>query len=258
MSPGNDAESHDTVTLWITESAPILSLLGAVRSRFAIPESAPAQACISLSHTARRANSVPMEELELLEWKRRIFALYAAARASGDAAATWRSWRDERDALFREHPQSPLPADRRNDFQGLPYFDYDPAFRVLGEVGEGDGELRDVTASSGETVRFRRFGIVQFQLAEAELELSLYWLEGYGGGVFLPFADSTSGNETYGGGRYLLDTVKGSDLGGADDRLVLDFNFAYNPSCAYDPRWVCPLSPPENRLPIAVRAGELH
>ena len=86
--------------------------------------------------------------------------------------------------------------------------------------------------------------------------LELYWLEGYGGGLYLPFADATSGDETYGAGRYLLDTIKGADLGLEHDRLVLDFNFAYNPSCAYDPRWVCPLAPPANRLAVAVRAGE--
>jgi uncharacterized protein (DUF1684 family) len=129
---------------------------------------------------------------------------------------------------------------------------------VLGELVRGDDELRDVTASTGETVRFRRFGAVRFRVAGGPHELSLYWLEGYGGGIFLPFADTTRGSETYGGGRYLLDTVKGADLGEADGQLVLDFNFAYNPSCAYDPRWVCPLSPPENRLDVAVRAGELH
>jgi uncharacterized protein (DUF1684 family) len=86
--------------------------------------------------------------------------------------------------------------------------------------------------------------------------LALYWLEAYGGGVFLPFRDETSGTETYGAGRYLLDTVKGADLGEEGGRLVLDFNLAYNPSCAYDPRWACPLAPPENRLTIPIRAGE--
>ena len=73
---------------------------------------------------------------------------------------------------------------------------------------------------------------------------------------FVPFRDGTSGAETYGGGRYVLDTVKGSDLGLEAGRLVLDFNFAYNPSCSYDPRWVCPLSPPANRLSLTIRAGE--
>jgi uncharacterized protein (DUF1684 family) len=89
-------------------------------------------------------------------------------------------------------------------------------------------------------------------------ELELYWLEGYGGGVFLPFRDATAGAETYGAGRYLLDTVKGSDLGMQDGRLVLDFNFAYNPSCSYDDRWACPLAPPANRLEAVIRAGERH
>jgi uncharacterized protein len=199
-----------------------------------------------------------MDELDLLDWKRRVFALYADARTSDDAESAWRRWRDGRDALFGSHPQSPFARESRAAFAGLPYFDYDPAWRVLGEVVPGDGALRDVAASGGETVRFRRFGVVQFELAGSPGELALFWLEGYGGGVFLPFADATSGKETYGGGRYLLDTVKGADLGEADGHLVLDFNFAYNPSCSYDPRWVCPLSPPENRLPVEVRAGERH
>jgi hypothetical protein len=197
-----------------------------------------------------------MQELELLDWKRRVFALYADVRVAGDAETAWRAWRDGRDTLFRGHPQSPLSPEGRGRFGGLAYFDHDPAYRVLGEPVPGDNELRDVTASGGENVRFRRFGAVRFELGDRPQELSLYWLEGYGGGVFLPFADTTRGSETYGGGRYLLDTVKGADLGEADGRLVLDFNYAYNPSCAYDPRWVCPLSPPENRLDVAVRAGE--
>jgi uncharacterized protein (DUF1684 family) len=199
-----------------------------------------------------------VQELELLDWKRRVFALYAAARTSSDAEAAWAAWRGGRDTLFRSHPQSPVPSGQRERLAALPFFEYDPAYRVLGETVRGDGAVRDVAASGGETVRFRRFGTVRFGLEGAERELSLYWLEGYGGGVFLPFTDATSGKETYGGGRYLLDTVKGADLGEADGRLVLDFNFAYNPSCSYDPRWVCPLSPPENRLEVAVRAGERH
>jgi len=93
-------------------------------------------------------------------------------------------------------------------------------------------------------------------LLGASAALELFWLEAYGGGVFLPFADTTSGETTYGGGRYLLDTIKGADLGVDHGRLVLDFNFAYKPSCSYDPRWVCPLSPASNRVPLAVRAGE--
>ena len=199
-----------------------------------------------------------MDELGLLDWKRRVFALYAAVRGSDDFESGWHRWRAGRDTLFRTHPQSPLPGPERQRFSGVRYFEYDPGFRVLGEVVRGDDQVRDVVASGGETVRFRRFGTVRFQLGTEPEELALYWLEGYGGGVFLPFADATSGTQTYGGGRYLLDTVKGADLGEENGRLVLDFNFAYNPSCAYDPRWVCPLSPPENRLAIEVLAGERH
>ena len=86
--------------------------------------------------------------------------------------------------------------------------------------------------------------------------LNLYWIEGYGGGLFLPFRDATNGRVSYGGGRYLYDTIKGADLGAGSESVLLDFNFAYNPSCAYNDRWVCPLSPPENWLPQAIRAGE--
>jgi hypothetical protein len=84
----------------------------------------------------------------------------------------------------------------------------------------------------------------------------VYWIAVYGGGVFIPFRDATSGHESYGAGRYLLDTIKGADLGGRGERLMLDFNYAYNPSCAYDPRWSCPLAPPANWLPVPIRAGE--
>ncbi|MGH2676064.1 MAG: DUF1684 domain-containing protein, partial [Actinomycetota bacterium] len=101
-----------------------------------------------------------------------------------------------------------------------------------------------------------KFGTARFELHGERQALSLYWVEGYGGGVFLSFRDDTSGRETYGACRYLLDTVKGADLGMEGGRLVLDFNLAYQPSCSYDPTWVCPLAPPENRLTIAVRAGE--
>ncbi|MCP9487141.1 MAG: DUF1684 domain-containing protein [Gaiellaceae bacterium MAG52_C11] len=103
---------------------------------------------------------------------------------------------------------------------------------------------------------FRRFAVASFELDRREQSLELHWLEGYGGGIFLAFADSTSGSETYGGGRYVLDSVKGADLGMEGEALVLDFNFAYNPSCAYDARWICPLAPPANRLVVEIRAGE--
>jgi uncharacterized protein (DUF1684 family) len=197
-----------------------------------------------------------MEELELLEWKRRVFALYADLRAGSDPREGWQRWRATRDGLFRDHPQSPLPPGRRGSFAGLPYFDYDPGLRVLADVSPGTGEQLAIGSSGDEPILFRHFATASFALGGAPQLLALYWLEAYGSGIFLPFADATRGSETYGGGRYLLDTVKGADLGEEDGRLVLDFNFAYNPSCAYDPRWVCPLTPPQNRLELPVRGGE--
>jgi uncharacterized protein (DUF1684 family) len=195
-------------------------------------------------------------ELELLDWKRRVFELYAEARRLADPHAAWQLWRDTRDELFRSHPQSPLPAGERAQFRGVPYFEYDPRLRVLAEVQPVERVQREIATSGERPYSFTRFGRALFSVQGHDRSLDLYSLDGYGGGVFLSFADATSGSETYGGGRYLLDTVKGSDLGGEDGRLIFDFNFAYNPSCAYDPKWVCPLAPPANRLAVPIRGGE--
>jgi uncharacterized protein (DUF1684 family) len=111
-----------------------------------------------------------------------------------------------------------------------------------------------VDTSSGDSIAFVRFGRVTLPVGT----LDVFWLDAYGGGVFLPFRDATAGGTTYGGGRYLLDTAKGADLGSdPDGRLILDFNFAYHPSCHYSPRWSCPLAPPGNRLTAAITVGEL-
>lgn len=198
----------------------------------------------------------PEDALGLLDWKRRVFGLYADVRAADDPAEAWARWRMARDELFRDHPQSALAEDRRAGFAGLPYCDYDPALRLLGEIREAEPRRYEIATSGDGSYAFTRFAFAGFELEGEQQELELYWLEGYGGGVFLPFADATSGSETYGAGRYLYDTVKGADLGTEDGRLVLDFNFSYNPSCSYDPRWVCPLAPPANRLAIPIRAGE--
>jgi uncharacterized protein (DUF1684 family) len=187
------------------------------------------------------------EILDLLDWKRRVFALYAEVRDETEPRAAWERWRRVRAGLFRDHPQSP-----RRGYDALDYFDYDPAWRFLAEVVPAAPESRKIAGSGPEPVLSTRFALARF----GGHELELFWLEGYGGGLFLPFQDATSGSETYGGGRYLLDTIKGADLGAEGSRLVLDFNFAYNPSCAYDPEWACPLSPPANRLAVAVTAGE--
>ncbi len=202
------------------------------------------------------AGVATIDELALLDWKREVFALYAGVRASADPAMAWRVWRRTRDRLFSDHPQSPLLPDQRAGFGGLAHHAYDPDARVTADVVPAAPRMLDIHTSTGPPYRFRRFAAARFTLAGDDLELPLYWLEGYGGGLFLPFADATSGQTTYGAGRYLLDTVKGADLGHDDGRLVLDFNFAYNPSCAYNPAWTCPLAPPESRLSVPVRAGE--
>jgi uncharacterized protein (DUF1684 family) len=191
---------------------------------------------------------VSLEELTLLDWKRRVFALYAEvrARAVADPQQAWERWVEVRAELYRAHPQSPRVG-------GEPqYFPYDPRFRWVGRVEPLPSLALEIAGSAGSVTRFVRFGVALF----AEQRLELYWLAAYGGGVFLPFRDGTSGGETYGAGRYLLDTVKGADLGGDGESLVLDFNFAFNPSCAWDDEWACPLSPPANRLPFRVEAGE--
>jgi uncharacterized protein len=197
-----------------------------------------------------------MDELTLLDWKRRIFDLYAEVRADPEPDRAWRRWRTARDELFASHPQTPLPPAARESFQGLAYFDYDPSLRVLGEVEPAERVQRAIATSGEHPYSFTRFARTRFELGGTACALDLYWLDGYGGGLYLSFADATGGAETYGAGRYLLDTVKGSDLGDEQGRLVLDFNFSYNPSCSYDPSWVCPLAPPGNRLGVPVRAGE--
>ncbi len=195
---------------------------------------------------------------ELLDYRRTVAGMYARVRSEEeDPAGRCARFRRERDGLFAEHPQSPLPSEDKSGFEGLEYYDYDPALRcVLPVEYDVEPEELEIQLQEDGLLRLRRFGRVRLT---GELEgsfLSLFWIEGYGGGVFLPFKDATSGRETYGGGRYLLDTIKHADLGQRDGRLILDFNYAYNPSCAYNPEWVCPLAPPENTLPVEVRAGE--
>ena len=190
-----------------------------------------------------------MEYLELLDWKRRVFELYAYVRDAPPEEG-WRAWRDERAHLFATHSQSPAPGVTPS------YFDYDERARVLGEVVPAPPQELRLPVSRDEEIVAERVGSVRFTLYREPGRLDLFWIRGYGGGLFLPFRDATSGDTTYGAGRYLYDTVKGADLGTEDGALVLDFNFAYNPSCAYDPRWACPLAPPGNLLELPVGAGE--
>ena len=197
----------------------------------------------------------PRASLSLLDYRRRVADLYAEVRAA-DPVDGWRLWRDGRDDLFRTHPQSPIPPDRRADFGGLAYFDYDPSLRFVVPVSPASSGRVTLPHSREGTTPERAFGSATIDLDGVPATLALYRLDQYGDAIFLPFGDATNGSETYGGGRYLLDTAKGADLGGDNTEIVIDFNFAFHPSCVHDPTWSCPLSPPENRLAPAVRAGE--
>jgi uncharacterized protein len=195
--------------------------------------------------------------LTLLDWRRRVAAMYADVRATADAdreaGATLERFRAEKDRLFREHPESPVPGAGRVGFRGLGYWPYDPGLRFVVPVEAAEPvELTAPSSLTGEAFALRRIGRLRLPVGELEV----YWIDVYGGGLFLPFRDATSGSETYGAGRYLLDTIKGADLGGDASGLVVDFNYAYHPSCAYDPVWSCPLAPRANWLRLPIRAGE--
>jgi uncharacterized protein (DUF1684 family) len=208
---------------------------------------------------ARGMSRVTGSSLTLLDWRRRTFALYAEVRAAVDPRSAHERWRAGRDALFRDHPDSPLSEERRRSFTTIPVATYDPAFRFVCRVVPAPTERREVPTGTDGVVPFERAGRVEM---DGLGSLDVWRLASYGGGLFIPLRDATAGDTTYGGGRYLVDTVKGADLGGdVDDRtgegtLVIDLNFAYHPSCAYDPEWACPLAPNGNVLAAPVEAGE--
>ena len=179
--------------------------------------------------------------LTLLDYRRRVAAYYAAARVDDDVTA----FRAARNALFATHPDSPLEPGASPPV----YWPHRPELRFEAVVDTDVATRKYAT----DDATFARFGIVHLPIGD----LDVFWLASYGGGVFLPFKDETCGTTSYGGGRYLLDTVKGADLGTTDDgKLIVDFNYAYHPSCFYSPRWTCPLAPPGNDIAHVVEAGE--
>jgi uncharacterized protein (DUF1684 family) len=202
--------------------------------------------------------SAPASPFNLAGWRRIVATQYAAVREAKVAPALRAAhFREAREELFRRHAESPIAPDRRAAWRGLTWYDYDPAWRVVGTIEPAATRTSfEISLAADGMLRCTRVGQVHFSFGGNTAALAVYWLEGYGGGLWLPFADATNGTQTYGGGRYLYDTIKGADLGVTDREMVLDFNYAYNPSCAYDERWSCPLSPAENRLPFAVHAGE--
>jgi uncharacterized protein (DUF1684 family) len=195
--------------------------------------------------------------LTLLDYRRRVSDLYAAIRMAGLSAETHAKWQMERDWLFANHPQSPLDEEQKSRFSGLQYYPYNPQFRVQARLQPVPTFLFEGDLGDDGLIRYQRIGRVDFTVPTGSGSLNVYWIVGYGGGLFLPFGDATNKTTTYGAGRYLYDTIKGADLGAQGDIINLDFNFAYHPSCAYNPHWVCPLAPAENRLSFPIPVGEM-
>ena len=196
-------------------------------------------------------------ELELLDWRRQVAELYAAVRAEADPSHGHQLWRVGRDRLFRSHPQSPLPAQDRLRHTGLPYWPYDPALRFELALRPAPGAGRRLAVPGGEEglTTMVLIGCVELP-RPVDATVDVWWLDQYAGGIFLPLRDGSACTESYGGGRYALDTSKGADLGGDSDHLVVDLNFLYHPSCRYDDRWFCPLAPAGNTITTFVAAGE--
>ena len=190
--------------------------------------------------------------LSLINWRFEIAALYQRVSSSESLKDIWPNFIAERKRLYKTHKQSPL-----QESKSIAFFNYNPSFCF--EVS-----LRSLSQVNCQTVDGGRDGLINLHAVARTsglspylgAELTIYQFAHYGGGLFLPFRDNTNGTLSYGGGRYLIDTAKSAWLGFKSDRLRLDFNFSYFPSCAHDNRYICPLSPPENTLPIAIEAGE--
>ena len=205
----------------------------------------------------------PVTVLQTADWRQCVFALYAQVRlAAQEVSPSYAHsvWRTERNRLFAEHPASPLKPPARARFRGLEIGGYDPGLRFDALLhDDGAGETMDVSTGTDGVVPFVRLGTVA---ADGVGRLAVWRLASYGGGVFLPVRDALAGTDggSYGGGRYLLDTIKGAGLGtgAAPGSLILDFNFLYNPSCAYDEAWACPLPGPDNRTDAPLAVGELY
>jgi uncharacterized protein (DUF1684 family) len=202
--------------------------------------------------------------LDLYDYRLRVAALYrernSAMLAGEGAPPILQRFRAAKDQLFQTHSQSALDEQQKRAFKGLRYFPYNPDMRFIVEIDTAvEAARHEVTAS--EPLTMTTVGRVHFVVADRPVTLSIYWLDIYGGGLFLPFRDATSPDQSYGGGRYLFDTIKGSDFSpvpttDGPQRIMLDFNYAYNPSCAYNDMWLCPLSPAENALHVRIPAGE--
>jgi uncharacterized protein (DUF1684 family) len=200
--------------------------------------------------------------LQTVDWRRRMFDIYSEVRRQSldNPQLAHEYWRRERDILFATHPASPLLSENNPNFTHLPIETYDPAFRFKVSVLANREPLRlEIPTGTDGVVPFDRIGSVHVPNIG---ELDVWYLGSYGGGIFVPIKDKLAGKPdgTYGGGRYLIDTIKGAYLGPgtSEQSLILDFNFAYNPSCAYNPIWACPLAPSGNIVSVDIPVGERY
>jgi uncharacterized protein (DUF1684 family) len=173
-----------------------------------------------------------------------------------DYVGAVQAFRAEKDAYFRTSAGSPVPAAERDAFPGVPYYpvNVDLVFEglTLEPYAGNEPTSFQIPTSDGKLRPARRAGSLSFEIEGTPVRLTAYELDGAhsDGRVFVPFLDATSGTETYGAGRYL-------DLEPDEDGTYpIDFNLAYHPTCVYDPRASCPLTPGENRLPVRIEAGE--
>ncbi|MFF0268172.1 DUF1684 domain-containing protein [Kribbella sp. NPDC004536] len=192
--------------------------------------------------------------LAVADWRRRVFDLYRTVRTDPDPVDAHATWQTARNNLLTHHPASPVPGRHRETYPGAPVAPYNPEYRYETTI---DTDVKphtwEFTSATDGVIPFSRVGTLHLPIGD----LDVWWLESYGGGLFVPVKDRNK--ETYGGGRYLIDTVKGADLGSdlSTGEFVVDLNFAYNPSCAYSPEWTCPLAPATNSLEVELPVGEL-
>ena len=195
--------------------------------------------------------------LELTHYRLQVAKMYEEVRDEQiPILKRFERFKNVRDELVKTHPQSPLSLEQKEAFETLEYYPYDSNYRFELKINiDVEAETYEISLSADGVLRLERIATVTLPL-ETPVKLSLFWIKSYGGGLFLPFRDATNERGTYGGGRYLLDTIKHADLGQKNGKLILDFNFSYNPSCAYNSAWDCPLAPFENKLELPLPAGE--
>ena len=198
----------------------------------------------------------------LVEWRETIGQIYKEIRAThgADPRRAWERFREQRDSLYKHHRCSALTEAEKLQFGGFPNYPYDPVLCFTGEVEYAASEIACTARISEAELPYRKIGRAKFDYLGKAQALDVYWFDIYGGGIWIPVGDETNGETTYSGGRYLFDTCKGANLGMTKDgcKILLDMNFLYPPSCSLNAQWICPLCPPENKLPFRIEAGEVN